>query len=143
LLVTGADTLTGGAGNDSYPYLSAAHSTAGSQDHIVGFGNGADLVNLAGIDAISGGANDAFTFIGAATFTHVAGQLRAHSGATTWYAEGDIEGDGSADLSIAFDAPLHALTGADFVLQNSPALPASTPGPARPHFPRVRSECNI
>jgi Ca2+-binding RTX toxin-like protein len=95
----GADTLTGGAGNDTFRYLNAAHSTAASHDHILDFTTG-DVINLLAIDAIDGGANDAFSFIGAAAFGNHAGELRYQASGADWLVQGDTNGDGVADFEL-------------------------------------------
>ena len=80
------------------------------------FGLVTDKIDLSGIDANStAGANDAFTFVGSAAFTSVAGQLRAHQSGATWIVEGDTNGDGTADLTIEVTSD-HALTSADLFL---------------------------
>ena len=113
----GADTLSGGAGNDTFLYGAVAHSTAAARDTILNFASG-DKINLAQIDAnaTTTGTNDAFTFIGAGAFTNVAGQLRAYKSGTEWIAEGDTNGDGTADLVIGLTTANAAIIAADFVL---------------------------
>jgi Ca2+-binding RTX toxin-like protein len=114
----GADTLIGNGGNDSFVYREASHSTAGAQDRILDFTLG-DLIDLAGVDARAGGANDAFSFIGGNAFTNQAGQLRAVQTQTpnTWLVQGDVDGNGSADLQLLVTvSDGHQLSTADFVL---------------------------
>jgi Ca2+-binding RTX toxin-like protein len=113
----GADTLSGGGGNDTYLYLDAAHSTSSARDRINGFDLG-DKIDLSKIDANSGTpANDAFTFIGASAFTGAAGQLRAYQSGLDWFVEGDVNGDGVADLLIALTTGGgHSMIAGDFVL---------------------------
>jgi hypothetical protein len=75
-----------------------------------------DIINLGNIDAIAGGGDDAFSFIGGAAFSNVAGQLRStDNGNGTYTVEGDVDGDGVADFAILVTsaAPLGA---GDFVL---------------------------
>jgi Ca2+-binding RTX toxin-like protein len=111
----GADLLTGGGGNDTFAYMNAAHSTAAAKDQILDFATG-DLIGLSAIDAVTGGANNAFAYIGSAVFSSTAGELRAFdAGGGVWQVEGDIDGNGIADLVIAVNTgvPL-AIT--DFVL---------------------------
>jgi Ca2+-binding RTX toxin-like protein len=111
----GADRMAGGGGYDTFSYVDAAHSTAVAMDQILDFADG-DRIDLSTIDPLAGGGDDAFSFIGAATFSNAAGQLRAfEQSAGHWQVEGDIDGDSTADLVIAV-ATDHALTGADFVL---------------------------
>ena len=85
----GRDVMTGGAGNDRFEFNSVVNSKVGFALHDVvrDFTQGADRIDLAGIDAQTGAGhagNQAFTFIGAAHFHNVAGELRqfAAAGAT-------------------------------------------------------------
>jgi hypothetical protein len=73
-----------------------------------------DLVNLARIDAISGGADDAFVLIGDAAFT-VPGQLRAIVVGETIFLQGRARGDGGTELLIAVGG-VHQIREADLVL---------------------------
>ncbi len=109
----GSDRLSGGNGNDTYIYTSTSDSglTAADRDVILDFLQGSDKISLTQIDAnttISG--NQAFSFIGSNAFSHTAGELHqvAH-GANTWI-EGDVNGDGAADLQIVLKGSytLHA-----------------------------------
>ncbi|MDB5693216.1 MAG: Type secretion C-terminal target domain subclass, partial [Alphaproteobacteria bacterium] len=114
----GADTLRGGAGDDIFNYRSAADSSSAAKDTIQDFAAG-DRIDLSRIDADAGtAADDAFMFIGSAAFTNHAGELRAtDSGGGIWTVQGDINGDGVADIELSVTvADLHPLTGADFVL---------------------------
>jgi Ca2+-binding RTX toxin-like protein len=115
----GADQLRGGGGNDYFEYYDALHSTAAAMDSILDFTAG-DRINLVAIDADgnAGNGNSSFAFIGANAFTNVAGQLRAYQSAGSgWFVEGDVNGDGAADLVISVAVTdLHALGAADFLL---------------------------
>lgn len=93
----GADVLTGGAGADRFVFTSVADSTSAGSDQITDFAAGLDVLDLSGIDAINGGANNAFVWIGAAGFT-AAGQLRYD--AATGLLQADTSGDGLADLQV-------------------------------------------
>ena len=96
----GSDTLTGGLDADRFDYnLATESSTGAASDLIADFLQGADLIDLENIDAIAGGADDDFTFIGAGAFGGVAGQLRFTAGATT-VVDGDVDGNSVADFSI-------------------------------------------
>lgn len=97
----GADTLTGGAGADSFRYSAATESTTAARDTLVGFA-AADRIELTQIDADgnAGNGDTAFSFIGAGAFANVAGQLRVVAQGADWLVEGDVNGDGVADLSI-------------------------------------------
>ena len=98
----GADTMTGGGGADTFRYDSTAESNSVTMDAILDFTPGTDKFDLTRVDAnalVEG--NQAFTWIGLAAFSGSAGQLRAYQSGTTWFLEGDANGDGSADLVVA------------------------------------------
>ena len=102
----GADSLNGGAGADTFRYDSTSESSAGSADQLLDFTPGTDLIDLSRIDANSLAAGDqAFAWIGSTAFSGQgaasAGELRAYESSGTWYVEGDIDGNGTADLVIA------------------------------------------
>ena len=99
----GADTFTGGAGVDRFFFTpaslgpAAAHSTT-----ITDFDRAAgEQLNLTAIDAntVLAGTNP-FAFIGAAAFSNTAGQLRFTSQPGQTLIQGDVNGDGTADLTI-------------------------------------------
>ena len=73
---TGIDTMAGGIGSDTFDFnaLNESGVGTGNNDLITDFAVG-DKIDLSGIDAINGGADQTFTFIGTAAFT-AAGQLR-------------------------------------------------------------------
>jgi hypothetical protein len=74
---------------------------------------------LSTIDANANAAdgNSAFTFIGANAFGNVAGELRAYQSGPDWFVEGDVNGDGLADLLIQVTLPdATPLGAADFIL---------------------------
>jgi len=114
----GADTMRGGPGNDLFVYQSAAESTAAKTDHILDFEYVSDHIDLIRIDANTSAAGDqAFSFIGSSAFSHTAGELRAYQSGASWFVEGDVDGDGNADLVIQVDtAASHALITGDFLL---------------------------
>jgi Ca2+-binding RTX toxin-like protein len=114
----GADTLTGGAGADRFVYIGTVHSPVGAgADRITDFSHAqGDRIDISAIDANTVGAgNQAFSLIGGALYTGVAGQLRFSvvGGVTT--VAGDINGDKVSDFHIQLTGAM-ALAAADFVL---------------------------
>ncbi|MEA3052451.1 MAG: hypothetical protein QOG72_1354 [Sphingomonadales bacterium] len=106
----GGDSLTGGAGADVFRYSAAADSAGRSIDSILDFAPGVDKVDLHLIDADTQAAGDQeFHYIGSGGFTGdgaaSAGELRIYQSENVWFAEGDTDGDGQADLTIALTLP--------------------------------------
>jgi parallel beta-helix repeat protein len=111
----GTDILHGGRGKDTFVFTNIAESRPGpGRDSIEDFTQGEDKIDLSRIDAIAGGGNDAFVFIGTAAFT-AAGQLRQFESGKGIIVEGDVTGDGEADFQIAVQTQV-VLTHEDFVL---------------------------
>jgi serralysin len=113
----GQDLLSGGTGNDSFVFATAGDSGAGwaASDRITDFGTGRDVIDLSGIDAVAGGGDDAFAWIGAAGFSGTAGELRGSVRGGSFVLEADLDGDGGADLAIRL-AGLGAVAAGDLIL---------------------------
>ena len=119
----GSDRLTGGAGRDIFDLNLLTESSVGSdtRDLIRDFVRGTDRIDLSSLDAVTGGADNAFRFIGKAAFTDKAGQLRfalfnkAGTSLDQTVLEGDVNGDGVADFQTALSGLL-PLTASDFIL---------------------------
>jgi len=70
-------------------------------DEILDFTPGTDKIDLGRIDANTLAAGDqGFAWIGSNAFSGTAGELRAYEQGGSWYVEGDVNGDGAADLVI-------------------------------------------
>ena len=113
----GLDILNGGAGND---VLSGGNDAdqfvftdLGGNDRVTDFQRGSDKLDVSGIDAVAGGADNAFAFIGAGAFSGVAGQLRAFSSGGNHFVAGDVNGDGVADFMVQTNV---LLTSTDLIL---------------------------
>lgn len=109
--------MTGGAGSDVFVFAGGDSAAGGvKSDHIADFAQAeADRIDLSAIDAIAGGVDDPFSFVGAAAFSGVAGELRAVKGVARTVISGDTNGDKVADFAIIVDKALDLAAG-DFVL---------------------------
>ena len=110
----GSDLLYGGAGGDTFLFANIGEV---SSDRIGDFSRVEhDKISLAGLDANTNtAADDAFTFIGAAAFSHTAGELRFDVGGGNVTIMGDTDGNGVADFQIIILGGVNAQAG-DFVL---------------------------
>jgi Ca2+-binding RTX toxin-like protein len=116
LLIGGAgrDVITGGAGADVFRFTTLGDSAVGAnRDVITDFVRAeGDRVDLSWVDANARLAGDqAFAFIGSASFTRIAGQIRFAGGVL----QADVNGDARADMEVAFQGVSSLLT-ADFIL---------------------------
>lgn len=113
----GTDGFLGGAGADIFAFEFTTDSPAGAADFIKDFSSAdGDRINLSAIDAVTGGADDAFVLVSA--FTKVAGQLVITYYNTTVQGAniyGDVNGDGLADFQILVQN-VTALGAADIAL---------------------------
>lgn len=111
----GRDILDGGTGRDRFDFDSLLDSglTATNRDAIGDFTHGQDRIDLSTIDAITGGANNAFIFGGA----FVAGHIRVvQSGAST-VVQINTDADATAESTILLlNFTANTLTAADFFL---------------------------
>lgn len=102
----GADQLYGGAGNDTFQFAHLEHG-----DQVMDW-NAGDKIDVSKLDANAATTGDqAFTFVGNAAFSNVAGQLRYDGGVV----QGDTNGDGIADFSVTLVGN-PALAASDFLL---------------------------
>jgi Ca2+-binding RTX toxin-like protein len=99
----GRDVLVGGSGMDRFVFeLTFDSSRSGQEDQITDFSRGADVsqadvIDVSQIDAnINLLGNQAFVYVGAATFTNTAGELRY----ANHFLEGDVNGDSVADFRV-------------------------------------------
>ena len=115
---TGTDDLYGGTGADRFIFGSnefggLSRSTA---DYIGDFSHSAgDRIDLRAVDAITGGIDNAFSFIGTASFSGSAGQLRYLKSDGDTFIAGDLNGDRVADFLIFLEGS-HTLVAADLLL---------------------------
>ena len=99
------------------PIRHVAQSTPAAYDRIVDFATG-DKIDLHTIDAITGGADDAFSFVGSNAFSNHAGELRVvNIGGNNWTVQGDVNGDGVADFQLLLPtSDAHTIVSGDFTL---------------------------
>lgn len=112
----GSDKLKGGSGTDRFDFNGTAESNViTGRDVIFDFdANGMDLIDLFTIDAVAGGANDAFTFIGNTAFTGL-GQIRVFQISGNTVIDANTTGTNSPDMRIVLKG-LVMFDVADFVL---------------------------
>lgn len=101
----GLDTLSGGAAADLFAFDDGdSGKKAKVADDITNFSHAqGDKIDLSAIDAIKGGGDSGFTFIGSSAFSGDAGELRFIVKGGNLSLMGDVDGDGKADFTIHFD----------------------------------------
>ncbi len=107
----GQDILTGGSEADTFVFAAGDMGTSqATADRITDWsglaGGRGDRIDLSAIDANTAngaGTNEAFSFIGGAAFSNVAGQLRSEVISGNTYLMADTNGDGVADLWFRLD----------------------------------------
>lgn len=122
----GDDTLVGRGGADMFVWRNVAEGAfdAETGDVIVDFTRSqGDRINLSGIDAVAGGGDNAFVFLGSAAFTGRAGQLRFGDRQNV----GDIDDDGDIDFFTMVSGDVNGDRVADFGIRllNVSSLSAS------------------
>jgi Ca2+-binding RTX toxin-like protein len=115
---SGVDSLTGGIGADRFTFTAISDFATGvNLDTILDFNHAqADKIDVSAINGNAAIAGSAFTFIAAAAFSHVAGQLHyVVNGSGGVNVEGDTNGDGLADFTLIVNG-VASLVAGDFVL---------------------------
>jgi Ca2+-binding RTX toxin-like protein len=118
----GSDVLTGGGAADRFRFVSAEDAGLGAacddiQDFEAAGAPGGDRIDLALIDAVAGGADNAFSLIGSAAFT-AAGQLRYvyNAALDQTIVSGNVDADLTPEFQIAIVGNIGTLIEADFIL---------------------------
>ena len=111
------DALFGGKGADHFVFLAISDSMAVAFDMIQDFEKGCDLINLCAIDAVLGGADDAFRFIGTQAFSNAGPEVRyqLNTADGTTLIKVHMSGSANADSQIVLNG-LYELTADSFVL---------------------------
>jgi len=109
--------LRGEFGTDTFLYKNVSDSRGSAADSITDFESlDNDVIDLSAIDANTGaGGNQAFSFIGTNGFSGHAGELRFQVAGVLTEVQGDVNGDGTADLRIVLADPIQ-LSADDFFL---------------------------
>jgi Ca2+-binding RTX toxin-like protein len=89
----GSDILTGAGGSDTFVFQSLADLTA----------TGDRITDLSSLDKIDFSAMGSLTFIGAASFSHNAGEMHYVWSGDRTVVEIDANGDGAADQTVLLD----------------------------------------
>ncbi len=114
----GRDLLTGGSGADVFRFDDGDFSgaSAAAADRITDFQETeGDWIDLRMVDAVEGGGDDAFVFVGNAAFGGKAGELRAEFADGYALVQGDTDGDRLTDFAIRLDDVV-SLGAASFIL---------------------------
>jgi hypothetical protein len=105
----GSDQMSGNGGANRFVFTSTGES-AGNIDLISGFTE-ADLIDLSAIDAdVNTPGHQSFTFIGAAVFSGVAGQVSFEDIGVGFRVNVDTNGDSVADMRIGLIGPADGFT---------------------------------
>lgn len=117
----GADTIAGGSGKDRFVFESALDSPTDACDVITDFVSGEDCLDFRAIDAVGGGADDAFDLLleEGSAFSQSAGQMRwfidGAGASSSTFVEFDSDGDGLADFQLKLAGAVQ-LSHSDFLL---------------------------
>ena len=113
----GGDTIYGGGGADRFVFKAVTDAPAGPiQTYIGDFSRtDGDRIDLSAIRTTGAASGQSLTFIGSGPFSGHAGEVRQGFLEGGSLVEGDVNGDGTADLQIRL-ATSAALLAGDFVL---------------------------
>ena len=108
----GTDALYGGKGADTFFFASIQEIGKGKTGDLIGDfrRKDGDKIDLSAIDAKTGGADNAFKYIGDSKFSGKKGELQYKNGKLS----GDVDGDGKADFKMFVNT--NKLVADDFVL---------------------------
>lgn len=95
----GADKLEGGRDRDVFVF-DDGESTPGAPDVITDFSEHGDYLDFRPVDAVDGGGDSRFHWIGRTSFTDHAGELRITRDGDDFRIEGDTDGDGRAEVAV-------------------------------------------
>ena len=113
---TGQDVMTGGAAADRFEFVNLGHMNRleAEADIVTDFVVNVDKIDLSMTDAIPGGLQDAFSWIGTAAFSGL-GQLRTYNNGVDTFIAMNTNGGLAADYTIRLNG-LITLAETDFIL---------------------------
>ncbi|MFI0847471.1 calcium-binding protein [Mesorhizobium sp. IMUNJ 23232] len=111
----GFDKLTGGGGKDAFEFLALTESGIGTAkaDQITDFTAG-DSIDVAVIDAIAGGLDNAFKLDAGGAF--VAGEIRQTVSGGNLVLDFNVDADATAEMSVVLVGQTSLLSAGDFIL---------------------------
>ena len=114
---TGVDRLYGGLDSDTFVFNSEAEiGSGGAADVIADFQQGMDVIDLSGVDALSGVAGDQeFTFVGTAAHSGAGATLRYVNNGIDTLVYGDTSANGAGNFTLRLSGSFD-LTADDFIL---------------------------
>jgi serralysin len=110
----GSDSLSGGLGADTFAFLLLSDSLVGKdRDAILEFLRGTDRIDVSAIDAITGGADDAFVLDTDGILS--VGEIRQSVVGSKLILQFNTEGDDTPEMSLEVNGTVKLVAG-DFVL---------------------------
>ena len=131
----GGDVLMGDGGHDTFVFAHLSDSRPSAfHDRIEDFHQGQDVIDISAIDAVKGGGDNAFSFIGDAAFSDTPGELHFIDSAGHTFIEGDVNGDGQPDIQIELTQSISAHARRLHPVARSPDGAQRNPGPGSPEM---------
>ena len=111
----GVNTMYGNGGSDSFVFKAVGDAAPGTNLTTIGdFIDGTDTIDASAIRTVGGASpGQALHFVGAAAFSHTAGEVHQVGSGSDTIVEGDVNGDGVADFRIQLTGE-HTLATSNF-----------------------------
>ncbi|MBM6584376.1 M10 family metallopeptidase C-terminal domain-containing protein, partial [Microvirga sp. BT689] len=114
----GKDTLSGGAGADTFVFTSVADSRPGAAERdVITDWDSSDKLDLSAVDASTQPGHQSLVWVGQGAVSNAvgSGQVKYFQDNGNTYVVGDVTGDGQADFKIDIRG-LHTLTADNIVV---------------------------